>query len=91
MDNLSRFYIELSTNADKLTAFNCADSKTKRLMLETAGVDDIEHILSQNEESLRKTLASNLISNTGQWHSIETNAGNTDNRDNKFKVNLQNH
>lgn len=91
MDNLSRFYLELSINAAKLQAFNFAPTEQKHAMLREAGVENAEKIMEQNEEAVRKTLASNLIASTGKWQGVETNAGNTDNRDNSFSIQKQTH
>lgn len=82
MDNLSRFYIDIATNANKMSVFNLASDAEKEKMLMAAGVENANEVLSRNEEELRKVLASALISSTGAWQGIETNAGNSDNRGN---------
>ena len=93
MDNLSRFYIDIATDANKMAAFNLAEKQQRVQMLNEAGVDNAEELLMQNEEGLRQILASNLIEATGAWHGLETNAGNNgDNRSNSpFFKRIQNH
>lgn len=93
MDNLSRFYIDIATDANKMSAFNSAEKALRIQMLQDAGVEGAEELLVQDEEGLRKILASSLVEATGAWHGIETNAGNEgDNRSNSpFFKRIQSH
>lgn len=85
MDNLSRFYLDMATDANKLHAFN-SDAKGRRAMLEQAGIEDIDKILSMDKESLRQTLAKALIEQTGDWQGLECNAANDDNKNNIDRI-----
>ena len=93
MDNLSRFYIDIATDANKMAAFNLAKKEQRQQMLNDAGVNNAEELLMQDEEGLRQILANSLIDATNAWHGIETNAGNNgDNRSNSpFFKRIQNH
>ncbi|GGO64492.1 hypothetical protein [Bowmanella pacifica] len=87
MDNLSRFYIELATNAGKLNAFNSGSNAAelaanRRRLLADAGVEDAEQFLSMDSETLRQKMAKALILNTKDWQGLEKTAGNKDNKSN---------
>ncbi|MBT1064666.1 hypothetical protein KJY73_13830 [Bowmanella sp. Y26] len=96
MDNLSRFYLELATDASKLKAFNTGNNAAelatnrKRLLTE-AGVQSAEQFLSMDSETLRKNLANTLIAATGDWKGLEKTAGNEDNKNNIGRIGRQNH
>ncbi len=85
MDNLSRFYLEMATDANKLHAFNLS-TDNRRAMLEQAGVKDIDNILTMDKESLRQMLAKALIKQTGDWQGLDKAAGNGDNKDNIGRI-----
>lgn len=87
MDNLSRFYIELATNAGKLNAFNSGSNAAelaanRRRLLTDAGVEDAQQFLSMDSETLRQRMAQVLILNTNNWQGLEKTAGNKDNKSN---------
>ncbi|WP_088330009.1 hypothetical protein [Lacimicrobium sp. SS2-24] len=85
MDNLSRFYLELATNTNKLQTFNLSEDN-RRVMLEQAGVKDIDNILNMDKENLRQTLAKALIEQTGDWQGLDNTAGNDDNKNNIGRI-----
>ena len=96
MDNLSRFYLELATNASKLDAFNNGSNAAelaanRQRLLAEAGVEDTKKLLAMDSETLRQSLASILISATGEWHGLEKTAGNQDNQNNIGCLGRRNH
>lgn len=81
MDNLSRFYLDLATDASKLHAFNLSQT-TRREMLEQAGIEACNDILAMDKESLRQMLAKKLIEQTGDWQGLDNTSDNDDNKNN---------
>ncbi|GAA0362791.1 hypothetical protein GCM10009092_29000 [Bowmanella denitrificans] len=93
MDNLSRFYLELATNASKLDAFNNGSNAAelaanRQRLLAEAGVEDADKLLCMDSESLRKNLATALISSTGNWNGLDKTSSNDDNRNNVGNIGL---
>lgn len=93
MENLSRFYIDIATDANKMAMFNVADKEQRVKMLNEAGIENAEELVAQSENDLRQTLARHLVDTTGEWHGLETKAANAgDNRSNSpFYKRMQNH
>ena len=85
MDNLSRFYLQLATDANKLQAFNLSEDN-RRTMLQQAGVKDIDNILNMDKESLRQMLAKKLIEQTGDWQGLDKTSDNDDNKNNIGRI-----
>jgi hypothetical protein len=81
MDNLSRLYLQLATDANKLHAFNLSEDN-RRTMLRQAGIKDIDSILAMDKESLRQMLARALIKQTGDWQGLDKTSDNEDNKNN---------
>lgn len=82
MDNLSKFYLELSVDSNKLESFENANYADRQLMLQEAGVSSAADVLAKKEDEIRKLMATHLIDATGAWHGLENNSGNTDNKSN---------
>ncbi|GGD51193.1 hypothetical protein [Lacimicrobium alkaliphilum] len=81
MDNLSRFYLELATDANKLHAFNLSQANRQQ-MLEQAGIEECHDILEMDKEALRQMLAKKLIEQTGDWKGLDKASDNDDNKNN---------
>lgn len=81
MDNLSRFYLQLATDTNKLHAFNLSEDN-RRTMLQQAGIEQCENILAMDKESLRQMLAKKLIEQTGDWQGLDNTSDNEDNKNN---------
>ncbi|MBN7819408.1 hypothetical protein [Bowmanella yangjiangensis] len=96
MDNLSRFYIELATDANKLNIFNTGNTaeelaSNRRRLLSEAGVENAEQLLAMDSETLRQRMASALIASTGDWKGLENSSANSDNKDNIGRIGLTTH
>ncbi|WP_102797171.1 hypothetical protein [Bowmanella denitrificans] len=96
MDNLSRFYLELATNASKLDAFNNGSNAAelvanRQRLLAEAGVEDADKLLTMDSESLRQSMAKTLISITGDWKGLEKSSSNKDNKSNIVSIKKYNH
>lgn len=81
MDRLSYFYLELTTDINKLHAFNMS-AENRRHMLTEAQIDNADELLTMDKETLRQTLAKELIKQTGDWKGLNMAAGNSDNKGN---------
>lgn len=81
MDRLSNFYLEMATDVNKLHTFNLSQDN-RRAMLEQAGIENIDSILTMDKESLRQTLAKALIEQTDDWQGLDKASANSDNKDN---------
>lgn len=90
MDNLSRFYLDMSTNASKAQKFEQATLAQRELMLSEAGVENASDILALDADQLRKTMALSLIAETDSWEGLDNNAGNADNKNNIGNLGLLN-
>ncbi|XOV79412.1 MAG: hypothetical protein ACFHVJ_00265 [Aestuariibacter sp.] len=88
MDTLSRFYIDLATDANKMKAFNLASSEEREAMLQSAGVKNAAQYVDFNKDQLRKALAKSLIADTQSWYGLDSNTGNDDNRNNVGRLGL---
>lgn len=90
MDNLSRFYIDLATDATKAQAFFNANAVEKQQMLETAGIVDASELIYADQNNIKKMMMASLSKTTGSWQGLDNNAGNNDNKNNIGKLGLKN-
>ncbi|MCW8878616.1 MAG: hypothetical protein OQJ89_12260 [Kangiellaceae bacterium] len=90
MDKLSRFYLELSTDASKLARFNEGNTpqeiaKNRSKMLADAGVDANDEVIQLSQDQLSKLMVENLAQSDSQWNNIHKSANNnTDNNVSMF-------
>ncbi len=81
MDRVSNFYLELTTDINKLHAFNLS-AENRRQMLTEAQIDNADELLTMDKETLRQTLAKELIKQTGEWQGLDNVSDNDDNKGN---------
>lgn len=80
MDNLTRFYLALSTDANKMMAFMHGD---RLAQLKAANVENAEAVAALDQAQLRHLLAQKLSQQSEQWYdqaTLDANAGNSDNK-----------
>lgn len=90
MDNLSRFYIDLATDAAKAQAFINANAVEKQQMLETAGIDGSSELVTADQNSIKQMMMTSLSKTTGSWQGLDNNADNDDNKNNIGRLGLRN-
>lgn len=72
MDKLSRFYFDLSIDADRLAKFNQSRSSKERRenrmkMMKEAGIENCDKIISLTQSQLLQLLSAGLYSITGDY------------------------
>ena len=82
MDKLSQFYIELSTNVEKMTMFNCGSndleiSQNRQKMLQASGIDDSEEIIKMSQQQLQRTIERNLGEQSDKWANLTSQVPNS--------------
>jgi hypothetical protein len=88
MDKLSQFYIDLSTDMEKMAQFNHGETQSmltqnRRKMLSAAGVEAVEDIIHLDQKQLQALMTKQLSEQTSEWSNLNSLAPNSDNNDNR--------
>ncbi len=90
MNKLMNFYLELSTDAEKMALFNSGFNneevaQNRSRMLSDAGIEDCDYLTSLTQTQLHEEMGKQLSSQEPEWSQYNNYAGNTDNTACQFK------